>query len=134
MALLFGVLALAGCQTTEEANNAARETWIGMPADRFFMRNGPPASQYRADGGETVYIWTSGMETEVYQTTRTVNTRLPNGQNITSTVPGPDQVIPVECQFKIVAAANGRITDISIFKDMPGTWELSHCSKFLKEG
>ncbi|MEX6505894.1 hypothetical protein [Jiella sp. M17.18] len=54
------VVALAGCTTTEEANQAIQGRWIGQPSDAFFSQYGPPVSDYPLNGGGKIYTWQGG--------------------------------------------------------------------------
>ena len=58
---------LAGCTTTEEANQAIQGRWIGQPSDAFFSQYGPPSSAFPLNSGGTVYTWRGG------ETSRTVS-------------------------------------------------------------
>ncbi|MCB8837215.1 hypothetical protein [Aurantimonas sp. VKM B-3413] len=51
---------MAGCTTTEEANQAIQGRWIGQSSDAFFSQYGPPASQFPLNGGGTIYTWRGG--------------------------------------------------------------------------
>ncbi len=60
-ALALPVLAIvAGCQTSADALNTVSASWVGKPADDFFLRYGPPQSQYQRQDGGRIYSWRGG--------------------------------------------------------------------------
>lgn len=63
-ALALAAATLAGCTTTEEANNIIQSRWIGQPAELFFSRYGPPVSEFRTGSGNTIYTWRGGEKTQ----------------------------------------------------------------------
>ena len=63
---LLAMFVLAGCTTTEEANNAMKSRFIGQSSDVFFSQYGAPLSSFALNNGGTVYRWRGG------ETTRTI--------------------------------------------------------------
>src|SRR5690606_30522887 len=59
LALAMAV-ALVGCTTTEDANNAIQSRWIGRTTDDFFAQYGPPVRAYPMNSGGTIYTWHGG--------------------------------------------------------------------------
>jgi hypothetical protein len=63
LALSLAALALAGCQTTQQAQQELGSRWIGRHVDEFFTQNGAPVSSFALQTGGTIYQWTGGNET-----------------------------------------------------------------------
>jgi len=57
-------LAVAGCATTQQAQNAIESRFIGQSSDAFFARYGMPLSSYPLNNS-TLYRWRGG-ETSVH--------------------------------------------------------------------
>mgnify|MGYP005849596035 CR=1 FL=1 len=83
-ALALGALALAGCQTTEDAAVGLQSRWIGQPVDRFFVENGPPLSSFQLGDGSTIYTWRGG-EMSYVQPAQVISTPVGPSQPLTST-------------------------------------------------
>ncbi|MBO3761091.1 DUF612 domain-containing protein [Ciceribacter sp. L1K22] len=54
---------LAGCTTTEEAQQVIQSRWIGQPVEVFFTQYGPPYAEYPMASGATIYSWRGGDTT-----------------------------------------------------------------------
>jgi hypothetical protein len=55
---------MAGCVTTEKAQNAMQDRFIGQPVEAFFSRYGMPQSTFPMSNS-TIYRWRGG-ETSIY--------------------------------------------------------------------
>jgi hypothetical protein len=60
--LALAALLLAGCQTTQQTTILLNDSWAGAPADRFFVRNGAPVSEFKLANGGTIYGWRGGEQ------------------------------------------------------------------------
>jgi hypothetical protein len=128
---LFGLgLILAGCTTTQQANTSMQATFVGKPADDFFLQYGPPIATHQLDDGRHMYLWTEGRH-DFYlpgTTTGTVtlagNTAWWNGW----TTPPTD--VNVECVLRIVTKA-GIIQQIMAQSDSIGMWQTSRCNELF---
>ena len=58
--------AVAGCTTTEEANQAMKSRFIGQPSDSFFSQYGAPQTAFPLNNGGTVYRWRGGETVRSY--------------------------------------------------------------------
>ena len=63
LAVSLAALALAGCQTTQQAQQELGSRWIGRHVDEFFTQNGAPVSSFQLQNGGTIFQWTGGNET-----------------------------------------------------------------------
>lgn len=104
-AALLLAFALAGCASTAGINKNLGAAWVGKPVDQFFVKNGPPANQFRTQDGQTVYSW-SKRETAAGT--------------------------PVFCDLRIVADPKGITTDIGVQGSSVGAWSGSYCSEALR--
>ncbi len=95
-------VALCACGT-QMAARSLQSSWLGKPADAFFVRNGAPKEDHKLDAGGSVYTWES-----------------------TSTEAGR-----MFCTVNIVTNSNGVITKIRPKEDSVGFWRLSHCAEIF---
>jgi hypothetical protein len=58
--------AVAGCTTTEQANQALKSRFIGQSSDSFFSQYGAPLSSFPLNNGGTVYRWRGGETVQSY--------------------------------------------------------------------
>lgn len=88
--LLLAAALLAGCTTTEEANQAIKSRWIGQSSDSFFARYGPPMRQFPLNNGGTIYSWRGGETTQVvpaeYRSVSTTPTPVATNTSTTTVV------------------------------------------------
>ena len=154
MKSLFAVamaVALAGCTTTEDANNAIQSQWIGRSTDAFFAQYGPPIRSYPMNSGGTIYTWHGGDKrrnvSPVYRDMTdaekqaaknnpyaviNINT---NGSSYESVPPGkvlltPGRVDDLSCETQISADASGIITAIKATRDSDGDgFSMSRCAE-----
>jgi hypothetical protein len=61
--MIPALLAIAGCQTTADAQNSISSSYVGTPADDFFARHGAPFSTYQRQDGGRMYSWRGGERT-----------------------------------------------------------------------
>ena len=59
-ALAVAVVLLSRCATTQDAEKAVGEKYIGQDSDAFFSRYGPPRSYFELKNGGKVYTWVGG--------------------------------------------------------------------------
>jgi len=149
--VLAMAVALVGCTTTEDANNAIQSRWIGRTTDDFFAQYGPPVRAYPMNSGGTIYTWHGGDKRRdiapVYRdmtdaekeaakknpyTYININT---NGSSYGSVPPGkvlvtPGRVEDLSCETQITADASGVITSIRATRDTDGDgFSLSRCAE-----
>jgi hypothetical protein len=99
-------LGAAGCGSTQQAGQAMRTSWIGQPADTFFVRHGAAAREQTLSDGRRVYVW----------------------QSVGSSPTGATQLV---CSADVVTDRSGRITDIRPREDTIGLWNTSRCSEIF---
>lgn len=152
--ILLSSLVLAGCTTTEDANNAARSRWLGQPVEAFFAAYGPPIGDYPLSSGK-IYTWRGGDKTRYIPPTytspepaRTVvrtETRTDgSGQTVTRTrviqsdpfwqpqMISPPQYQQLFCELQINTDKAGVITAIRASNDTDGDGlSLSRCAEVL---
>ena len=150
MVLSAALIALAGCVTSEQAQQAISARFVGQNSDAFFRTNGAPYSSYPLSDGGTLYRWRGG-ETSInvpaqYQTvnpppgagtTNTKTTTQVSHPNANTTVTetqttsfsvgtssqvmvSPARTIPVFCDAQIAVDAAGTITGVQILQDTVG--------------
>jgi len=56
-------LALGACATTQQAEKAVSDRYVGQPSDAFFARYGAPYTSFPLNDGGTVYRWRGGQAT-----------------------------------------------------------------------
>ena len=67
LATLIATGMLSGClSSTQSIAERTISDWAGKPVEQFFLRYGPPASQYNASGDKAVYRWDGGVENSRY--------------------------------------------------------------------
>lgn len=129
--MIVGALALASCTTTEQANQAMADRYMGMPVDSFFLQYGPPATSYTLNDGRKMYLWAenpqhvtfSGVSTA--QVTMVGNTGWVTGWNT------PSSSVDIQCQVRILADQRGHIQQILSHSDSIGWWQLSRCNEIF---
>jgi hypothetical protein len=149
---LFATLAigaaLAGCTTTEDANNAIRSQWIGQPSDAFFSRYGPPVRSYAMNSGGTIFTWHGGdtsrnvapvyrdmTDAEKDAAKRNPTTIINIGTSYQSAPPGqvlvtPGRIDELSCEAQITTNESGVITDIKATRDSDGEgFSFSRCAE-----
>lgn len=145
-------IGLAGCTTTEEANQAIQGRWLGQPSDAFFSQYGPPVSAFPLNAGGTVYTWRGGetvrnvpaqyrpmtqQEREFAEKQRSPRTVINIGGNmaVDSAPPGQVLVSPARseelgCEAQITANSGGIITNIRASRDTDGEgFSFSRCAE-----
>ncbi len=142
---------LAGCTTTEEANQAIQGRWIGQPSDAFFSQYGPPSSAFPLNSGGTVYTWRGGETSRTvsaqyrdmtkqereYEEKRRGSTIINIGGNMAmdATPPGkvllsPSRTEQLGCEAQISTNAAGIITNIRTSRDTDGEgFSFSRCAE-----
>lgn len=131
-------LALAGCQTTEEAARNIQNRWLGQPADSFFVANGPPVSSFSRDNGGQIYTWRGGEHTSV--TPAQMRTTIQQGKpapfqrsSVISTYQ-PAQRHDYVCEAQIAVDPAGVIESVRISRDTDGVgFSLSRCAEVFGE-
>ncbi|MBP0617543.1 hypothetical protein [Jiella mangrovi] len=147
------LVALAGCTTTEEANQAMQGRWVGQSSDAFFSQYGPPVSEFPLNNGGTVYTWRGGetvrnvpaqyrsmtkQEKELAEKRRSPSTIINIGggnMSMDSAPPGQVMMTPARseqlgCEAQITANSNGIITNIRTSRDTDGEgFSLSRCAE-----
>lgn len=152
--MVMGVLALgllAGCTTTEEANQAIQGRWIGQSSDAFFSQYGPPSSEFPLNSGGTVYTWRGGetdrnvpaqyrdmtKQEREYEKRRGGSTIINIGGNMAmdATPPGkvllaPSRTEELGCEAQISTNSGGVITSIRTSRDTDGEgFSFSRCAE-----
>lgn len=102
--ILFVVL--AGCGSTQQADQTAKSVWVGRPADEFFAKYGPPKLHHQMAAGGRVYEWESVAQPSLID------------QKLT-------------CSANLVTDSKGRLTDITFQQDSIGVWNVSRCTELL---
>lgn len=123
---LAAIAALAGCSpaATLKADRMLAEAYIGKPADQFFLRFGPPSSDYVLDSGDRMYLWAENAT--VY--------RGAGKQTFSSSAPVVTSGgIVVQCEVRIVADRGGVIRQILAQNDTVGKWQLSRCHELFSQ-
>lgn len=144
MGAMLTVVALAGCQTSQEAARNMQNRWIGMPADSFFVENGPPVSTFQRDNGGEIYTWRGGEKTSVTpaQFRSTVQPAKPSIHDRGYTAPRPTVVTTYQperrydyvCEAQIVADAQGIIEAVRISRDTDGVGlSFSRCAELFAQ-
>ncbi|UJW74342.1 hypothetical protein [Rhizobium sp. SL42] len=153
--VLAAFMALAGCTTTEEAQQVIQSRWIGQPIDSFFIQYGPPISQYPLASGTIIYTWRGGDRTRYIPPTytmpepartvvRTETRQTGSGQTVTQTRViardpgwGPEMISPPQyqqlfCELQITADKSNNIMTIRASNDTDGEGlSLSRCAEVL---
>lgn len=153
MAMCLVAAGLAGCTTTEEANQVMQGRWIGQPSDAFFSQYGPPASEFPLNSGGTVYTWRGGetmrnvpaqyrsmtkQEKEFAEKHRSPQTVINIGggnMSVDTAPPGQVLVAPARseelgCEAQISTNAGGIITNIRTSRDTDGEgFSFSRCAE-----
>jgi hypothetical protein len=154
-AIFAAVLALAGCTTTEEAQQVIQSRWVGQPIDAFFTQYGPPISEYPLPNGTVIYTWRGGDKTRYIPPTytmsepartvvRTETRQTGSGQTVTETRViardpgwGPEMISPPQyqelfCELQITAGKWRTIMTIRASNDTDGEGlSLSRCAEVL---
>lgn len=143
---LIGLMGLASCATTGEAEKSLKTSWEGRPVDSFFAAFGPPASRYALSEGRTIYTWRGGR----------IDKHIPPDYEIVRTDPFGDPIIgprfgppfrrpwfddpqlvmvspahdvTLQCEAQITADRKGRIISATISGDTPGEgFSQSRCA------
>ena len=144
-------VALAGCTTTDDANNSIQSQWIGRSTDAFFAQYGPPVRSFPMNSGGTIYTWhggdTSRTVAPVYRDMTdaekdaakrgpsTIINIATDGSSFQSAPPGKVLVTPgrsdqLSCEAQITTDVSGVITDIKATRDSDGEgFSLSRCAE-----
>ena len=78
------VFGLSGCATTQDAEKAVADKYIGQSSDAFFSRYGPPRSYYELKNGGKVYTWVGGEGSiHIPEETKTIAPAAPAAQQTT---------------------------------------------------
>ncbi|MEE2950825.1 MAG: hypothetical protein VYD57_06150 [Pseudomonadota bacterium] len=154
LAAIIAAVALAGCTTTQEANEALQSRWVGQPSDAFFSQFGPPATAFPLNDGGQVYTWRGGdtdrripaqyrMMTEQEKKNQASSpstiinialggmstgpsTYVPPGQVLVS----PERTERLGCEAQIGVNASGIITSIRTTRDTDGAgFSFSRCAE-----
>lgn len=102
--LLLAVV--AGCGSIEQAARGMQTSWLGKPADDFFVAHGPPIKTHTAQDGRRIYLW----ETTAFAT---------GGR------------LDVKCSAELVADPAGSIIQIRPREDSIGLWNTSRCTEIF---
>jgi hypothetical protein len=108
------------------------ERYTGRHVDQFFISYGPPVGEYALSNGDKFYTWRSGMN----------SVTLPGSSNFSGSVSKygqiqgsssytPPTTIPIICEIRFLAAADGTVKRIDITRDTWGWWEISRCAELL---
>ena len=131
-ALLASALLLAACTTTQGVADRLGERYTGRHIDQFFISYGPPVGEYALSNGDKFYTWRSGMN----------SVTLPGSSNFSGSVNKygqiqgnssytPPTTIPIICEIRFLAAADGTVKRIDITRDTWGWWQISRCAELL---
>lgn len=121
---------LAGC-TTDQARTTMQSEWIGKPSDEFFLKNGPPVSDFALSDGRRIYTWQSGVKNFSMPATSST-TFSGSGPYVTATTrTSGGGNIAVSCSALITVQPNGVIVDIKPSEDSIGIWTLSRCAELF---
>jgi hypothetical protein len=129
--LYAGALAacwLAGCTTTDQANEAMAGKFIGQPTDSFFLSYGPPAASHRLDDGRMMYLWAENSQSLYIPGSTTATVNMVGSTAWVSGWTSPGTTIDIQCQVRIVSR-DGRIEQILAHSDSIGWWQLSRCNE-----
>ena len=81
---LVVLLALSRCASTQDAEKAVGDKYIGRDSDEFFSRYGPPRSYFELNNGGRVYTWVGGEgNIHVPEQTQTIVPAAPGAQKTT---------------------------------------------------
>jgi hypothetical protein len=105
------------------AREIGYEGYIGLPADTFFINNGPAYASQKLSDGSTLYAWSTGVHTVT-----TPGSASTIG-NITTYRPSTS--VQLECRLKIIADTKGIVTSIEILSDTMGVWNFSRCKEYF---
>lgn len=125
-------IAISGCISNTETQQKLSSAWAGRPADEFFIKNGPPNSTHRLDGGGAIYSWSGGHESYSLPgaSTTTFSPSWGGATVATTTTTAPSK-LNISCSAQIVTDSSGRIQEIRLTKDTIGAWQLSRCNEIF---
>ena len=153
--LALVAMVLSACTTTEEAQQVIQSRWIGQPVEAFFIRHGPPVSEFAMQSGNVIYTWRGGDTTRyiaptytsaqpAQATVRTETRETQPGVTVTETrvvgvTPGrPAQMISppryedLFCELQITVDTTQIIRNIRASNDTDGEGlSLSRCAEVL---
>ena len=128
---LWACMTLTGCTTTKQAAEVLHSSWEGQPVDAFFVKYGPPVSQYTmADGGK-IFTWIGGRADVSLPGSASTTTNFVGNTAVSTTTYDDPADIHLGCKVQIVTAKDGSITSISPVGDSIGMWQTSRCAEIF---
>lgn len=126
------VILLCGCSSSNDANNALKERYLGENADSFFMNYGIPEASYKLSNGDKIYRWNSGVSKMQMPDNYSVSgNSVPVGFTA-NIVDNGGYDISIGCKVDITANAENNIISIAVRSDSLGYWETSRCHEIFK--
>ena len=123
--VLFVVLFLSACVTTQGVADRLALKWAGKNIDEFVIRYGAPYKQYRLNSGDIAHVWNSGT----FAMSTTATTKVDGNTALTSISGGG---IRTNCEMQLVTSSAGVIRQVTILKDAIGLWSTSSCYEILR--
>ena len=128
--LLFVVLVLGGCTTSQMAFDSISQQWMGRHSDDFFTQYGMPFQSYKLDNGGMLVGWSSGVRSLTMPETTTYRGSVsPSGSFYGVADTSGGGTMDLVCVLQIRTDGQRRITGITITKDTWGMWETSACNE-----
>lgn len=128
-----GVLLVAGCTTTQMAQNYLDSNYVGKNMDEFVLKYGPPFGKFQLNNGDVLYSWSSEVKNYAMPATTTVSGTNMNGYvNATATTWGGGSV-SVYCKVNLVVGPDGVIKSLKPTADTIGKWTTSRCGEFFAD-
>lgn len=137
--------ALAACQTTQQVDQAVRNSWIGQPSEAFFSMYGPPVSRESSDASGTAYVWRGGTTGLMRPPSLAFGSAAPSqgrgsfpaiasGVSKVEAMQGfsslPPQWVELTCEVELVADVYGNIQTLRISRDTEGEFfSFSRCAE-----
>lgn len=136
IAITLGLLAvlLSSCSTTSSTLPALNRAYVGKNSDEFFVRHGPPASEYELNSGGKIYKWNSSLVSYSMPATATHTGNVgPYGNYYGTSSASGGGSLDLYTILRITTDPKDRIKSIEIEKDTIGKWTLSRFSEIFKE-
>lgn len=111
LALLATMAGCSGFRADPGAQAALNQRIVGQPSGDFFATYGPWKGRAEQPDGTVAYEWISAI-----------------GPTPNSGFYGLDDRT---CELRLVAARNGRITEATVYRDMPGRISTSRCAELF---
>lgn len=134
---------LAACQTTQQVDQAVRNSWIGQPSEAFFSMHGMPVSKESLDASGTAYVWRGGTTglmrppSLAFGSAPSQRGSFPAMASRVSQIEAmqgfyslPPQWVELTCEVELIADVYGNIRTLRISRDTEGEFfSFSRCAE-----